>query len=305
MGGVQRAIPGAEEARQSSKRGGGEGPEADKYDLGPASCTCRSPSGSVEGCSSPSWPPARNGGPITTDPRSREAGQSCQRVESRFDELSAGGPESRPMALTAQDDVLLTANAGTGKTTTVVGKILWALGLERGRRDLTAPSIAPCPELSGSVPGGRDHVHGEGGLRPASQASGRSWPSREGGDALRWRLDEAYVGHHPRILCLPPPGSCTSFGNRSDLPDFRWAGSSGPSGGRHPGGSARGAPWRGMRTVRSSLPGGGGCTASTYQDGIVDLIRKMLRDLRWNREPFEELGQSTGAWKRGRLQDAL
>ena len=35
-------------------------------------------------------------------------------------------------AIEATRDALLVANAGTGKTTTVVAKILWLLGLERG-----------------------------------------------------------------------------------------------------------------------------------------------------------------------------
>ncbi|MBR9990559.1 MAG: UvrD-helicase domain-containing protein [Gemmatimonadetes bacterium] len=40
-------------------------------------------------------------------------------------------------AILADHDLLLTANAGTGKTTTVVGKILWLLGIE--------PGLDPCP----------------------------------------------------------------------------------------------------------------------------------------------------------------
>jgi ATP-dependent exoDNAse (exonuclease V) beta subunit len=41
-------------------------------------------------------------------------------------------------AILEDGDVLLTANAGTGKTTTVVGRILWLLGIETG--------LDPCPD---------------------------------------------------------------------------------------------------------------------------------------------------------------
>lgn len=44
-------------------------------------------------------------------------------------------------AILADRDVLLTANAGTGKTTTVVGKILWLLGIDVG--------LEPCPQPCG------------------------------------------------------------------------------------------------------------------------------------------------------------
>lgn len=46
--------------------------------------------------------------------------------------------DEQQAAILADHDVLLTANAGTGKTTTVVGKILWLLGIESG--------LKPCPE---------------------------------------------------------------------------------------------------------------------------------------------------------------
>ena len=48
-------------------------------------------------------------------------------------------------ALTHPGDALLMANAGTGKTTTIVGKILWLLGLPVGRDTSTGEPIPPCP----------------------------------------------------------------------------------------------------------------------------------------------------------------
>jgi ATP-dependent helicase/nuclease subunit A len=49
-----------------------------------------------------------------------------------------GWTDEQRAAILADHDVLLTANAGTGKTTTVVGKILWLLGIESG--------LEPCKE---------------------------------------------------------------------------------------------------------------------------------------------------------------
>src|SRR5688572_11852362 len=49
--------------------------------------------------------------------------------------------DEQAAAILAEHDVLLTANAGTGKTTTVVGKILWLLGIDVG--------LPPCPNPCG------------------------------------------------------------------------------------------------------------------------------------------------------------
>ncbi len=51
-------------------------------------------------------------------------------------------------ALTSSKDVLLTANAGTGKTLTIVGKIMWMMGLQvgssEGKHETIPTSINPC-----------------------------------------------------------------------------------------------------------------------------------------------------------------
>ena len=47
-------------------------------------------------------------------------------------------------AITSPRDVLLSASAGTGKTTTIVGRIMWALGLEVGRDRETGEPVRPC-----------------------------------------------------------------------------------------------------------------------------------------------------------------
>ena len=51
--------------------------------------------------------------------------------------------DEQAAAVTASGDVLLAASAGTGKTTTVVGKILWLLGLEAGLRGDPPTELAP------------------------------------------------------------------------------------------------------------------------------------------------------------------
>ena len=46
--------------------------------------------------------------------------------------------DEQQSAILANHDLLLTANAGTGKTTTIVGRILWLLGIDVG--------LEPCPD---------------------------------------------------------------------------------------------------------------------------------------------------------------
>ena len=47
-------------------------------------------------------------------------------------------------AITSEEDTLLVANAGTGKTSTVVGKVLWQLGLDSGAGNESGDPIPPC-----------------------------------------------------------------------------------------------------------------------------------------------------------------
>ena len=59
--------------------------------------------------------------------------------------------DEQAAAVTASGDVLLAASAGTGKTTTVVGKILWMLGLEAGLHGdcllYTSDAADECPAV--------------------------------------------------------------------------------------------------------------------------------------------------------------
>ncbi len=96
-------------------------------------------------------------------------------------------------AITSTDDTLLSASAGTGKTTTLVGKILWALGLDAGRdRDRGAPIPPNETPLTldriAAITFTEKAAHDlQTKLRTAIEASER-------GSSLRWELERATVG---------------------------------------------------------------------------------------------------------------
>ncbi len=87
---------------------------------------------------------------------------------------------------------LLSANAGTGKTTTIVGKILWMLGLDVGH-DTDGTPIAPCPnpcrldEIAAITFTQKAASELKAKLLSGIEASNRA-------DELRWELDSASVG---------------------------------------------------------------------------------------------------------------
>ncbi|WP_419857242.1 UvrD-helicase domain-containing protein [Candidatus Palauibacter irciniicola] len=96
-------------------------------------------------------------------------------------------------AIRSEDDTLLVANAGTGKTTTVVGKIMWRLGLPFGVSEQTGEPIEPPAD-----PCGLDEIAAitftekaaydlKRQLRKQIEASDRA-------DDLRWEIDRASVG---------------------------------------------------------------------------------------------------------------
>lgn len=96
-------------------------------------------------------------------------------------------------AIRSEDDTLLVANAGTGKTTTVVGKIMWRLGLPFGVSEETGERIEPPAD-----PCGLDEIAAitftekaaydlKRQLRKQIEASARA-------DDLRWEIDRASVG---------------------------------------------------------------------------------------------------------------
>ncbi len=96
-------------------------------------------------------------------------------------------------AITAEKNTLLVANAGTGKTTTVVGKVLWQLGLDTGSDQDSGEPIAPCAapcelsEIAAITFTDKAAYDLKKKLREAIEASER-------GDELRWQVDRAYIG---------------------------------------------------------------------------------------------------------------
>ncbi len=96
-------------------------------------------------------------------------------------------------AIRSEDDTLLVANAGTGKTTTVVGKIMWRLGLPFGVNGATgeplAPPATPCrlDEIAAITFTEKAAYDLKRQLRKRIEASSRA-------DELRWQIDRASVG---------------------------------------------------------------------------------------------------------------
>ncbi len=96
-------------------------------------------------------------------------------------------------AIRSEDDTLLVANAGTGKTTTVVGKIMWRLGLPFGVNGETGepiePPVDPCglEEIAAITFTEKAAYDLKRQLRKRIEASSRA-------EELRWRIDRASVG---------------------------------------------------------------------------------------------------------------
>lgn len=96
-------------------------------------------------------------------------------------------------AIRSTDDTLLVANAGTGKTTTVVGKILWLLGMPFGVEEETgeplAPPESPCrlDEIAAITFTEKAAYDLKRQLRRAIARSPRA-------DELPWEIDRASVG---------------------------------------------------------------------------------------------------------------
>ena len=101
--------------------------------------------------------------------------------------------DEQAAAVTAGGDVLLAASAGTGKTTTVVGKILWMLGLEAGRQGQPPMALPPCPS-----PCRLDQIAAITFTEKAAYDLKRKLRNEieasERGAELRWEIDNASVG---------------------------------------------------------------------------------------------------------------
>ncbi len=100
--------------------------------------------------------------------------------------------EEQVEAIESEDDTLLVANAGTGKTTTVVGKIMWCLGLPFGIDPATgeppAPPEHPCgiQDIAAITFTDKAAYDLKRKLRIAIERSARA-------DELRWEIDRASI----------------------------------------------------------------------------------------------------------------
>ncbi|MDX1395752.1 MAG: UvrD-helicase domain-containing protein [Gemmatimonadota bacterium] len=101
--------------------------------------------------------------------------------------------DEQAAAITADGDILLAASAGTGKTTTIVGRILWSLGLGVGRVRGESGPIAPCAD-----PCRLDQIAAitftEKAAHDLQDKLRRELEASPDGAALRWELDRATVG---------------------------------------------------------------------------------------------------------------
>jgi len=187
-------------------------------------------------------------------------------------------------AITSRRDTLLAASAGTGKTTTIVGKILWSLGLDVGTAADGTP-IPPCPdpcrlEEIAAITFTEKAAHDlQTKLRTAIEVSER-------GAELRWELERATVGTiHSFAADL-----LREHALRLDIdPTFRIV-------------DAREAETRQEEVVREVVadalrdrdPGAVeltkryGLTGWRMWPGAVGRIRDVMRDLRWRAHQFDD-----------------
>ena len=96
-------------------------------------------------------------------------------------------------AIRSDEDTLLVANAGTGKTTTVVGKVMWRLGLPFGVEEATGRALEPP-----SDPCGLDEIAAITFTEKAAYDLRRQLRARieqsPRAEALRWEMHRASVG---------------------------------------------------------------------------------------------------------------
>ncbi|MFW6039799.1 MAG: UvrD-helicase domain-containing protein, partial [Gemmatimonadota bacterium] len=185
--------------------------------------------------------------------------------------------------LLARDHALLSANAGTGKTETVIGKIGWLLGLDVGPGPDGAP-VPRCPnpcrldEIAAITFTERAACELKEGLRERIEASGRAAD-------LRWEIDRASVGTIHGFCA----GLLRDHALRLGIdPTFRIL-------------DERESVLRlheiireeVMEAVRGGDPGVDrllerfGLHAVQYASGLVGVVESVVREVRWHRERYE------------------
>ena len=194
-------------------------------------------------------------------------------------------------AILTERDTLLSANAGSGKTTTVVGKVLWLLGLDPGP-DANGDTLPPCADPC--------ELHEIAAITFTEKAAydlkrklRRDIESSSRGEELRWKVDRASVGtihafcanllrEHALRLGIDPTFTILDqqeSQERQDevirelLMERLQANDEGTVG----------------LFRRYKLRG------SSYSVGAIDLVRSALQDLRWHRGRYRDWCDDEGA----------
>lgn len=198
--------------------------------------------------------------------------------------------DEQARVLLESGNVLLSANAGTGKTATIVGKLGWLLGLDVGHRADGRP-IPPCPD-----PCGLDEVAAvtftekaacelKERLRSTIEASAHA-------AELRWDLDRAAVGTIHGFCA----GLLRDHALRLGIdPTFRVL-------------DERESTLRLQEIIRGELMDAVGrededverllerfgLYGSQYSKGVIGVVASVVREVRWHREQYATWLKSTG-----------
>ncbi|WP_419949884.1 UvrD-helicase domain-containing protein [Candidatus Palauibacter sp.] len=192
-------------------------------------------------------------------------------------------------AIRSESDTLLVANAGTGKTTTVVGKILWRLGLPFGVNGETGqplePPAIPCrlDEIAAITFTEKAAYDLKRQLRKRIEASPQA-------DELRWHIDRASVGtihsfcgellrEHALRLGIDPTFEILDE-------DEAWA---------EQDELIKGLLLEKLDEEDAAAEGAvrrWGLAGTQHRSGAIDHVRNILRDLRWRERRYAK-------WLRG------
>ena len=180
-------------------------------------------------------------------------------------------------AILSREDTLLSANAGAGKTTTIIGKVQWLLGLDVGLE----PPAAPCrlDEIAAITFTEKAAHDLKAKLRKAIEKSERA-------EELRWEIDRASIGtihgfcasllrEHALRLGIDPTFTILEEKQaRSSMDDLI------------------------REVVLEHLEAGDEGAAAVYTEcrlegfentkGTIDLVRDALRDVRWHQDTYDD-----------------
>ena len=186
-------------------------------------------------------------------------------------------------AITAERHTLLAASAGTGKTTTIVGKILWLLGLDIGR-DEEGAALPTCPapcslrEIAAITFTEKAAYDLKRKLRREIEGSVAS-------ASLRWELDRASVGTIHAFCAEILRDTALRFGID---PGFRVLDERESR--VEMDGIIKDAVFEALEAgetgVRDLLQRYG-LTGFSKVSGTIDHVRNVLRDLRWHGERYD------------------